>query len=35
LPQRAAADFNSNGIADLLWENTSSGAMQIWYMSAQ
>jgi hypothetical protein len=31
----AAADFNGNGIADLLWENTSNGALQIWYMTPQ
>ncbi len=31
----AAADFNGDGVADLLWENTSNGAMQIWYMPAQ
>jgi hypothetical protein len=31
----AAADFNGNGVADLLFENTSNGALQIWYMNAQ
>jgi hypothetical protein len=31
----AAADFNGDGVADLVWENTSSGALQIWFMPPQ
>lgn len=28
-----AADFNSDGHADLIWENTASGARAIWLLN--
>src|SRR5450755_242741 len=28
----AAADFNKDGVPDLVWQNPSTGAAQIWYM---
>ena len=30
----AAADFNRDGIPDLVWQNPTGGAIQIWYMNA-
>ncbi len=28
----AAADFDGNGVPDLVWQNPAGGAIQIWYM---
>src|ERR1017187_4231765 len=30
----AAADFNRDGIPDLVWQNPTGGAIQIWYLNA-